>query len=331
MTFDSYRDFCRGNYHKQVLLVCINFESGGYVVKGVKKFNMRKGWEPYLLLAPALLLVVGLMGYPMVESLRISFLNYNLTTPGDIWFIGFGNYAKVFTDPEIPKILLNSVKWVFSVVLTQFFIGFVLAMLLNRKFYGKKFYQSVVFLPWAVSGFLIGLIFKWIYSENGGILNFFLVKLGLINSAISWLGEKKLSMIGPITGMIWYGIPFFGIMILAALQSIPQDVYESARMDGSEGIHQLFYITLPFIKPTIIMTLLLRVIWVFNSPDVIHIMTGGGPSNSSNIMPLYVFNQAFYSLDFGYGSAVGIFMMLILVIYAMLFIALTRYERSGDF
>ena len=296
-----------------------------------RKSSIKNELKPYLLLLPALLLVIGFMGYPLLYSIRVSFLNYNLMTPNDIKFIGFDNYKKLFADSEVKYVLLNSIKWVVIVVLSQFILGFILAMLLNRKFFGKKIYQSVVFLPWAVSGFLIGLIFKWIYSEHSGILNFVLLKLGVIDTSISWLGEGKYAMIGPITGMIWYGIPFFGIMILAALQSIPTDIFDSSNIDGCSGIQRLFYIIIPFIKPTIIMTLLLRVIWVFNSPDIIYIMTGGGPANASNILALYVFNQAFYSLDFGYGAAVGILMMALLVIYAIVFLALTRYERSGDF
>lgn len=297
---------------------------------GIKSKN-RPNLTPYLLLTPAMLLILGIMGYPMIDSIRISFLKYSLLAPNDIEFIGFGNYVKLFRDPEVFYVFLNSIKWVVSVVCIQFLVGFLLALLLNRRFKGKQLYQSVVFLPWAVSGFLVGLMFKWIFSESNGILNFFFTGLGWIDGAVSWLGNPRLSMIGPISGMIWYGIPFFGIMILAALQSIAQDIYDSAKIDGSNAVQQLFYVTLPYIKPTIITTLLLRVIWVFNSPDVIYIMTGGGPANSSNILPLYVFDQAFYSLDFGYGSAVGILMMLLLIIYAVLFLKLTRYESAGDF
>ncbi|MDD2504504.1 MAG: sugar ABC transporter permease [Clostridia bacterium] len=265
----------------------------------IKRKN-RSNLTPYLLLAPAMILVLSVMGYPMIDSIRISFLDYSLLAPNDIEFIGFGNYVKLFNDSDLFNVFLNSIKWVVSVVSIQFLIGFLLALLLTRHFRGKKFYQSVVFLPWAVPVFLAGLMFKWIFSESNGILNYFLTSLGMIDEAVSWLGNSKLSMSGPITAMIWYGIPFFGIMILAALQSIPQDVYDAAKIDGSNAVQQLFYVTLPYIKPTIITTLLLRVIWVFNSPDIIHTMTGGGPANSSNILTLYVFNQAFYSLDFGY-------------------------------
>ncbi|TCL42439.1 carbohydrate ABC transporter permease [Harryflintia acetispora] len=299
-------------------------------MKAKKKRNWRK-WEPYLLLAPGLLLIVLLMGYPLLYSVRLSFLNYNLLTPNDIHFNGLENYQKLFSNPDLWLIVKNSIIWVVVVVFFQFLLGFTLAMLLNSQFRGKGLYQSVAFLPWAVSGFLIGLTFKWLFSQHNGVINFALQSLGLIDAPVSWLGSETFSMIVPIVGMIWYGVPFFGIMILAALQSIPVDVIESAKIDGASATQTFFKVMIPYVRPTITVTLLLRVIWVFNSPDIIYITTAGGPANTSNILPLYVFNQAYYSMDFGYGAAAGILMMEVLLIYAMLYLKLTSYEKAGDF
>ena len=169
------------------------------------------------------------------------------------------------------------------------------------------------------------------FAEHNGVINQVLMSMGAIGQPIAWLGEKQLSLIGPMVGMVWYGVPFFGIMILAALKSIPAEMYESARLDGANAIGQFAHLTIPHIKPTLIMTLLLRVIWVFNSPDIIYIMTEGGPVNSSSTLSLYVFDQAFYSMDFGYGAAVGMLMMALLILYALLFLWLTRYDEAGDF
>jgi multiple sugar transport system permease protein len=287
--------------------------------------------EPWFLLAPAIIFIILLMGYPMIYSIRLSFLNYNIMYPDDIGFAGFDNYKNLVKSPEFGLVLRNSFVWVVTVVITQFMLGMTLALLLNSGFRGKRIYQSVVFLPWAVSGFLIGLVFKWIFNERAGIFNFFLIKTGFINIPVSWLGDTKYSMIGPITGMIWYGVPFFGIMILAALQSIPKDVSESALLDGAGRVSSFLKITIPYIRPVIIITLLLRVIWVFNSPDILYAMTSGGPAYSSSTLPLYVYNKAFASLDFGYGAATGIFIMVFLVLYAVFFLAFTKYDRADDF
>ena len=258
-----------------------------------KKRKWDRRWEPYLLLSPALLIVLVVMGYPLLYSVRLSFLNYNLMRPKDIYFTGFSNYARIFQDPEIPKVMWNSVKWVVIVVSAQFLLGLVLALLLNSKFRFKGVYQSVVFLPWSPA--------------------------------------RGRSTTRPMEGKLWYGIPFFGIMILAALQSISTDVIESARIDGASSTGIFFRIMLPYIKPTILTTLLLRVIWVFNSSDMLYVMTDGGPAYSSSTLPLYVFNQAFASLDFGYGSAVGIFIMLLLTVYALIYLKVTKYHEAGDF
>jgi multiple sugar transport system permease protein len=293
---------------------------------------LKKAWEPYLLLAPGLVLICVFLGYPLIYSIRLSLLNYNLQTPSDIYINNFKNYIKLFTSPELGIIMKNSAIWVVLVVGFQFVLGFLIALLLNSvRFKGKGAFQSIVFLPWAISGFLIGLIFKGLFGQYNGYINFLLIKLGVIARPLSWLGSVKLSMVAPVTGMIWYGVPFFGIMLLAALQSIPKEVLESADIDGASYLQKLFKICLPYIMPTIIVTLLLRMIWVFNSSDTIYVTTGGGPANSSNILPLYIFNQAYYSMDFGYGAAAGILMMLLLGIYAFAYLKVTRYEEAGKF
>lgn len=251
--------------------------------------------------------------------------------PRDMGFSGIQNFKRMFEDPNIAKVMRNSVIWVISIVGVQFIFGLILALLLNTKFHFKGLYQSIVFLPWAVSSYLIGLIFRYIFSERNGLFNYVLQKIGLIEGPVSWLGSTSTSMIGPIIAMIWYGIPFFGIMLLAALQSIPNDVIESARIDGASSFKIFFHITLPYIKPTVLTTLLLRVIWVFNSSDIAYVMTSGGPAYSSSTLPLYVYNQAFSSLDFGYGSAVGLIIMLMLTIYVMIYFKVTKYNTAGDF
>lgn len=289
----------------------------------------RRRWQPYLLLSPALIIVILFMGYPLLYSLGISLMNYNIVQPGKIYFNYFANYKKLFSNPDFYLVLRNSLLWVLVIVVVQSVTGMVLALLLKySRFKLKGLYQGLVFLPWAISGFLIGMIFKWIFSENGGIVNQTLSALGLISKPVSWMGTVTLSKVVPMVAMIWYGIPFFAIMFLAALQSIPNDILESADVDGATPWQKFYMIMIPYIKPTIIVTLLLRVIWVFNSSDTIYVTTDGGPANSSNILSYYVFNQAYSSMDFGYGAAAGIFMMLVLAVYACVYLKITRYENE---
>ena len=134
-----------------------------------------------------------------------------------------------------------------------------------------------------------------------------------------------------IIAMIWMGIPFFAIMILAALQSIPEDVYEAAEMDGCGVVRRFFSITIPYIKPTLISTVLLRTIWIFNSFDLVVVITDGGPANSSQTLPAYMYSKAFGSYDFGFAAAIGVVLMVILGAYALIFLKITKYDKAGDF
>lgn len=157
------------------------------------------------------------------------------------------------------------------------------------------------------------------------------MKMGIIKENVAWLGTPGLSLAIVIIAMIWMGIPFFGIMILAALQSVPDDIYEAADIDGCGMFRKFFSLTLPYIKPTIIMTVLLRTIWIFNSFDLIVIITGGGPVNYSQTLPSYMYSKAFASYDFGLASAFGVLLIVILGIYAVLFLKLSNYDKAGDF
>lgn len=291
----------------------------------------RSTWHAYRLLLPAAILIVAFYGYPLLNGIKLAFQHYVLVEPDNIHFCGMENFQRIFTDPNIGTILGNSLKWVLLTVGIQFILGFLLALLLNRIFPGKNLYQAIVFLPWSISGFLIGIMFRWMFSEHNGVINLLLTKLGILHEAVPFLALPGTSLLTCITGMVWYGVPFFGIMILAALQSIPGEVYESADMDGAGKVAQLFRITIPYIKPTLIITLLLRVIWVFNSADIIYIMTNGGPANSSHNLPSYIFSQVFNNTDFGQASALGVIMITLLAVYSVIFLKMTNYKESGDF
>ena len=287
--------------------------------------------EPWLFLLPVLVVLLLLFGYPLINSIVMAFQNYKLTAPNDIYFNGFENFKKLFGDPDGLMILKNSIIYVVISVAGQFLLGLTLALALKKQFKGRGLYQSIVFLPWAFSGFVVGLIFRWSFNGEYGVVNNLLMKLGIIDNNIAWLGTPGYSLAVVIIAMIWMGIPFFAIMILAALQSIPADVYEAADVDGCGTVRQFFQITLPYIKPTLITTVLLRTIWIFNSLDLVVIITDGGPANSSQTLPAYMYSKAFGSYDFGFAPALGVMLMIILGLYALIFLKVTKYDKAGDF
>lgn len=287
--------------------------------------------EPYLFILPVLLLLLLAFGFPLINSIVMAFQNYKLTAPNNVYFNGLENFRKLISDSDFGLIMKNSFVYVLASVLGQFLLGMTLALALRRKFRGRGLYQAIVFLPWAFSAFVIGLIFRWSFNGEYGVINDLLMKLGWVGEKIAWLGTPGLSLLVVIFAMIWMGIPFFAIMILAALQSIPADVYEAADMDGCGAVRRYFAITLPYIKPTIIMTLLLRTIWIFNSFDLIVVITGGGPANYSQTLPSYMYTKAFSGYDFGLASALGLLLIAILGVYSVFFLWATKYSKAGDF
>jgi len=237
----------------------------------------------------------------------------------ELRYIGFENYIKILNDPAFHTALLNSLKWVFVTVPSQLIIGLILALLLNRNFKGRGLIRSICMIPWVTSGVVIALMWSWIYNANFGVLNDILIKLGIIKSSIAFLANSSTALNSQIIVMIWQGIPFFTVMLLASMQSIPLDLYEAADVAGANALQKFRYITFPFIVPTIFITTLLRFIWVTNNVDIIYLMTQGGPGFSSLTLSVYAYMKAQKSMDFGYASALAVygtlFMSVLMIIY----------------
>ena len=217
--------------------------------------------------------------------------------------------------------------WVAFGVGLQFIFGFVLAVLLNQHFLGRGFVRAISLIPWVTPGVLIGLMWRWMYDGNYGVINAILTKLHIISGYIPFLAQTSTSFPSVIITIIWQGIPFFALMILAGLQGIPRELYEAAEVDGANGIQKLFKVTIPCIKNSILISLLLRIIWVANSVDVIFNMTEGGPAYSTQTLSVYVFNKA-QALDLGYSSAMAILLALVLCSVAIPYLVKTFREED---
>ncbi|MFH2115111.1 MAG: sugar ABC transporter permease [Spirochaetota bacterium] len=293
--------------------------------------TMKRKLEPYLFLFPTLLLLLLMFGYPLINSFIMGFQNYKLTSPGSIRFNGLENFKKLFSDSDIWLIIRNSLVYVVASVGGQFLLGMTLAMVLKKQFRFRGLYQAIVFLPWSFSAFVIGLMHRWSFNGEYGVMNDILLNLDIVSEKIAWLGTPGLSLLVVIFAMIWMGVPFFAIMILAAMQSIPEEVYEASHLDGCGPVMRFVKITFPYIKPTVIVTILLRTIWIFNSFDLIVVITNGGPANYSQTLPSYMYTKAFASYDFGLASALGVLLMIALVVYVTIFLKVTQYNKAGDF
>ncbi|HRZ90345.1 MAG TPA: sugar ABC transporter permease, partial [Spirochaetia bacterium] len=270
----------------------------------------RNPW-PYLLVAPALLTVLTVVFIPVVNAVSMSFQSYDLRRPSRIGFIGLGNYAEVLSDPLFWQSVWKTVVWVGVGVGFQFLFGFILALLLNRRFFGRGIVRSISLIPWVTPGVLIGLMWRWIYDGSYGVLNDILLRLGIIRDYVPFLARGDTAFPAVILTIIWQGIPFFALMILAGLQGIPAELYDAADVDGANGVQKLFRITIPSLRNVIFVTTLLRIIWVSNSVDVIFNLTEGGPAYATQTLSVYVFNKG-NSLNLGYAATMSILLALML-------------------
>ncbi len=293
------------------------------VIRALPRAYRRHLVEPYAYLAPSLIFVGLIILVPLVVGISYSFYAMKLIGPRPE-FVGFANFAALWSDRVFWIALENTLVWTFGSLFFQFTLGLGLALLLNTDFAGKKLFQALVFLPWAVPTFLSALTWAWLFNPTIGPLPHWMYALGLISEPYSILGDPDLAIWGPIAANVWFGVPFFAITLLAALQSIPSELYEAAEIDGASAWQSFTKITLPFLGPMIAITIMLRTIWIANFADLIFIMTSGGPANSTQILSTYIFTTAFRKLDFGYASTIAVSLLLMLFVYAVVVMFLRR-------
>jgi multiple sugar transport system permease protein len=281
---------------------------------------LRRG-TPYLLLLPALVVVAVTVFYPMAWAVSLSTHKYVLYEPKDTPFIGLANFGMVLADRVFWQSIKNTGIWVGLIVSGQLLIGFFAAILLNERFRGRGIVRSLILIPWVTPSILAAFMWRWMYNINYGVINRALVDLGIIPQHIGFLSDANLALYAVIVVIIWAGAPFFALMILAAMQAIPEELYEAATVDGATSLHRLRFITLPLIAPTIAVTSLLRIIWVANYVDILFTMTHGGPGTSSMTLPVYVFIKARSSLDMGYSSAMALILAAILIVIVMIYLS----------
>lgn len=288
-----------------------------------REFTTRKGLIIAAFMAPAVVFVAFFTYYPMVAGSQMAFRNWNLADLTDTSFIGFGNFTGIFGDPLWGTVLSNTALWVVASIVPQLVIGFALALWLRRRFRFRGLYQALIFFPWAISGFLIGILFRWMFNSEFGVVNDLLMKASLIDEPVAWLADPKTAMVAIIVANIWYGVTFFAIMILAALQSIPDEIYEAAALDGAGKVRTLFRITIPYIRTTLALTVLLRVIWIFNFPDIIFGTTGGGPNNETHIVTTWMIT-IMQQGDYGKASALGLLIVAGLLLFSVFYLTATK-------
>jgi multiple sugar transport system permease protein len=207
-------------------------------------------------------------------------------------------------------------------------LGFLGALLLNAEFKGRAFCRTLNLLPWIIPGVVVGLVWEYLYQPNYGPINDILRRVGLLRVPVAWLSDLNLAMPAVIFANIWRGIPFFTIMILAGLQAIPDEVYEAATVDGASVTQRFWHVTLPMLRPIIVVATATRIIWTFNYADLIFVMTSGGPANATQITSSYTLLSAYTDLDFGYAATLSVVLLVIMLVFTAFYLKFTKGVES---
>ncbi len=270
---------------------------------------------------PAFIIYACIAILPIFISFYYSFFEWDGIT--DMFFVGLGNYAEIFSDDIFWLGVRNNVIIMLTGLLGQIPLGLLMALLLNRQLAGSAFFRTVGFLPVVISSVMVALIWNIIYKTENGMLNMLLGLIGLENLQQNWLGNPDLSIYSVSIAYIWQNFGLYMVIFLSALQGIPKEIHEAAEIDGASRWQKLFFVTIPMLKAAIMVSVIYSISNSFRVFDLVQILTGGGPARTSEVMTIYMYNSAFLEREYGYGSAASILIVL------FSFVVVTIVNRLG--
>lgn len=282
-------------------------------------------FRAFLWLSPSLLLVGIFVFVPVIQTIATSFSEVSKAglTRG---FAGFANFEYVFKQKVFGKVMQNTLIWDVAIVSVSMILSLALAIVLNTKFFGRKYLRTILLLPWATAQLVTASAWKYIFDYYYGSLNTILMKLGIIKSNINFLGNPDLAFACLIYVGITVTIPFMTFTLLAGLQSISTDYYEAAVMDGATFKDKFLHITLPLLKPSINISIVLNLIYVFNSFTIVQTITGGAPANQTATIMTYLYYLAFRKQQYGPAAAISVMGFVILLIFALIYMKFLMKE-----
>ena len=286
----------------------------------------RMGVQGFLLYLPAIIVIFLVILYPLIYALGMSVTNYRPTRRVTD-FVGLANYVKILTDSAFWAAMGRSLLFTVSSLSLQIVLGLALAQLLNHpRLKCKMLFRGLAITPWLIPTVSVALIFKWMFNDLYGILNFMLVDIGILDKPYAWMSGGKTAMFILVLANIWRGTPLMLTMFLAGLQGIPGDYYEAARVDGASAWYSFRKITFPLLLPVVMVSGVLRFIWTFNFYDLPWVMTQGGPADATTTTPVYAYKRAFSSYRLGEGSAISIILFIVLLVFAFIYFRAKKYQ-----
>ncbi|MEM6426740.1 MAG: sugar ABC transporter permease [Cyanobacteria bacterium P01_D01_bin.128] len=277
----------------------------------IRSREIRTGW---LLTLPAIAVLILVYAYPIVRAFVLSLFTKNLGSDLAVEFTGLENYLRMALDGRFWNSIWNTAIFTAVSLVAELFLGMGIALVLNQSFRGRGSIRTIAILPWALPTALIALAWRWIFNDQFGVWNDILLNwLNIIQQPVNWLGEPTAAMLAVIAADVWKTTSFVAILMLAGLQSIPQDLYEAHALDGASPWQSFRKITLPLLMPQIVIAMLFRFAQAFGIFDLIQVMTGGGPGGATEMVSLYIYATIMRYLDFGYGAALVVMTFLILI------------------
>lgn len=275
--------------------------------------DVRLGW---LMVTPALLVVIGMVGYPFVEAIRISFTDRMVGRGPGRW-VGLANYEYILGWPDFSNMVVRTVLIALAAVFLKTVVGLILATALNQDFRGRNILRGVFMLPWILPTYIIVLVWRWILDGQTGLVNQILTSWGLISENIPFLAQRSSAVALLIFVMVWKGYPFYALTFLAGMQSIPAELYDAAKVDGAGRLGRFRYVTLPGLRQIMGVVILLSTIWTMNTLEIPMLLTGGGPSNATEVFPLLTYHLAMQNFRLGEGAALPIMMLPIIALLVL--------------
>jgi N,N'-diacetylchitobiose transport system permease protein len=287
---------------------------------------------PVLLLLPALVIIAGLVGYPLVRTIYLSFTDTGL---GDLIYgtstwVGVDNFKEVFTDEHLRTSLVNTVVFGTACVIGTMVLGFCVALLLNQRLHGSLLFGIAVLLPWAVPALAASAIWKWLFDARYGFVNWALVNLGFDGfQDFAWFADRESAYVAIFITVVWQSFPFVALSLLAGLQTIPKETLQAAAVDGANAVQRFRLVTLPLLRPIVAVLVIFSTIWDFKIFDQIYVMAAGVPDRSADTAAVAAYREGFALSHYGLGSAVAVVLFLILLAFALLYVRLVG--REGEF
>lgn len=283
---------------------------------------------PYLWILPALTVYGIFKLYPLVSGLQMSLLRWDgIEEPR---YIGLRNFEKILSDEMTLTVLMNNVHYAVGTVVGKIVLSLILAILLHQALKGRTFYRTSLFMPVVMSFVVVGVLWSWLFNPQFGLINSFLRGLGLDFLVQDWLGDAAVALNSLILVDIWKWYGFHMVIFLAGLQSIPDELYEAARIDGASVWQQFLHVTLPMLQPVMIVNVTISLMGAFNVFDIPFIMTAGGPANATNVMALHIYIRGFKFYRFGYSAALSYVLLVIVTLVAAIQLKLMTSGDNSD-